>query len=514
MGKRVLVIGAGIAGLSAASYLQRNGFDTEIFESHTAPGGLCTAWKRQGYTFDGCIHWLMGSGPSSNLHEIWKELGAADLQYIEWDLYSSVRLSDGDNFRLYTDPSRLEAEMLRLSPEDGQTARALARQIRRVMRIDMPAAMDKMSFGERFALLCRLPAALPLLRWFKRPVSEFLAPLRGEKLREGFRGLFGESMEDFPAGALFMMLGFMAKQSSGYPLGGSLAFARSIEAKYLSLGGKLHYGSRVDEIMVENGVAVGLRGAWGEARGDYVISAADAQDCLERMLGGKYPHPGLTPSLRAPLPSGEPQLLRRGTEEGRLVPFPSLIYLGLGLKGDWRSVPHMQTFVLPEPLILEDGALTVRRISVRLFSFDPGTAPAGKTAATVMIETYNDGYWMELHEKDSAAYEAKKAETARAVIAALDAFLPGLAASVEVVDVATPRSFIRYTNNRHGSFEGWLPTGSSFGKKIAATLPGLDHFYMIGQWLNPGGGLPPCGIEGRKLAKRLCSMEGIRFRPE
>ena len=65
MGKRVLVIGAGIAGLSTASYLQRNGFDTEIFELHTQPGGLCTAWKRGGYTFDGCIHWLMGSGTSS-----------------------------------------------------------------------------------------------------------------------------------------------------------------------------------------------------------------------------------------------------------------------------------------------------------------------------------------------------------------------------------------------------------------------------------------------------------------
>ena len=66
MGKRVLVIGAGIAGLSAASYLQRNGFDTEIFELHDKAGGLCTAWKRGGYTFDGCVHWLMGSGPSSN----------------------------------------------------------------------------------------------------------------------------------------------------------------------------------------------------------------------------------------------------------------------------------------------------------------------------------------------------------------------------------------------------------------------------------------------------------------
>ena len=61
MSKRVLVIGAGIAGLSAASYLQRNGFETEIFELHDLPGGLCTSWKRNGYTFDG---WELPEAPA------------------------------------------------------------------------------------------------------------------------------------------------------------------------------------------------------------------------------------------------------------------------------------------------------------------------------------------------------------------------------------------------------------------------------------------------------------------
>jgi len=53
-----------------------NGYDTEIFELHSLPGGLCTAWQRDGYTFDGCIHWLMGSSPGSNMHEMWRELHA------------------------------------------------------------------------------------------------------------------------------------------------------------------------------------------------------------------------------------------------------------------------------------------------------------------------------------------------------------------------------------------------------------------------------------------------------
>jgi phytoene dehydrogenase-like protein len=46
--KKVIIIGAGIAGLSAGCYLQMNGYDTEIFELHNIPGGLCTGWKRKG----------------------------------------------------------------------------------------------------------------------------------------------------------------------------------------------------------------------------------------------------------------------------------------------------------------------------------------------------------------------------------------------------------------------------------------------------------------------------------
>ena len=56
---KISIIGAGVAGLSAGCYLQMNGFETEIFEKHSRPGGLCTSWKRGEYTFDGGIHLLL-----------------------------------------------------------------------------------------------------------------------------------------------------------------------------------------------------------------------------------------------------------------------------------------------------------------------------------------------------------------------------------------------------------------------------------------------------------------------
>ena len=497
MGKRVLVIGAGIAGLSSASYLQRNGFETEIFELHDKAGGLCTAWKRGGYSFDGCIHWLMGSGASSNIHMIWEELGAGGLEYVEQDEYIVAPLPDGDSFTIYTDPDKLEAEILHLGPEDGRFARLLSSKMRAVARADMPAAFDRLSFGEALKLAFAMPAmANVFLKWTKIPLQRLVDGLKSDKLKMAFSILFGDSMRDFPAGGLFMMLGFMAKRSAGYPLGGSLAFSQAIEKKYLALGGKIHYDAKVDEILVEDGKAVGLKGAWGETRGDFIVSAADGRDTLDRLLKGAYKGCAMDKAFEA---------------QKR---YPSLIFIGLGLAHDCSSLPHAQVLTLAEPILFEGGALKEERLMLRLFNFDSSLAPKGKTAATVMFETANDEYWSDLAERDPAAYAAEKKAAGDAVVAAIDGRVPGFASWVETVDVATPKTFKRYTNNWHGSYEGWLATSTSLGASLPRTIEGLGHFEMVGQWVNPGGGLPPCGIDGRRLAKRLCKAEGLRFKPE
>jgi phytoene dehydrogenase-like protein len=341
---------------------------------------------------------------------------------------------------------------------------------------------------------------LVFAKWMKVPLQRLVDGLKSEKLREAFSVLFGDTLRDFPAGGLFMMLGFMAKKSAGYPIGGSLAFARAIEDTYLSLGGTIGYGAKVDEILVEGAKgarrAVGIRGSWGEERGDYVISAADGRDTLDRLLKGAYKGCAMDRAFAAQ------------------TRYPSLLFVGFGLDHDCSSLSHARVFMLDEPLVLESGALKVDRLMLRLFNFDPTLAPKGKTAATVMIETGNDGYWTALAERDPEAYAAEKKAVADAIIAAIERELPGFSSWVEAVDVATPATFIRYTNNWHGSYEGWLPTSKTLGGTIPRTIEGLEGFEMVGQWVNAGGGLPPCGIDGRRLAKRLCKKEGLRFRPE
>jgi len=70
MSKSIIIVGAGMGGLAAGIYGQINRYETQVFEMHTRPGGQCTSWKRNGYTFDPCIHHFFGCKPGSSVHQM------------------------------------------------------------------------------------------------------------------------------------------------------------------------------------------------------------------------------------------------------------------------------------------------------------------------------------------------------------------------------------------------------------------------------------------------------------
>ena len=77
--------------------------------------------------------------------------------------------------------------------------------------------------------------------------------------------------------------------------------------------------------------------------------------------------------------------------------------------------------------------------------------------------------------------------------------------------MATPLTFVRYTGNWRGSYEGWQLTKKTMGLSIPLTLPGLSHFYMAGQWVAPGGGLPPAALTARAAIELVCEHEKKPF---
>jgi phytoene dehydrogenase-like protein len=80
-----------------------------------------------------------------------------------------------------------------------------------------------------------------------------------------------------------------------------------------------------------------------------------------------------------------------------------------------------------------------------------------------------------------------------------------------MTDVATPLTFWRNARSWRGAFEGWLPTPESFFGHVDKTLPGLNAFYMAGQWVEPGGGVPTALLSGRHAVQIACNDIGRAF---
>ena len=138
--KKIIIIGGGLTGLAAGCYGRMNGYHTSIFEMHDKAGGVCTGWKRKGYTIDGAMNWLVGTKPGTNFYKFWEELGAAQ----EWKVYnheqySNIEIESGKMFTFYTDVERLEQYMKGLAPEDKEVIEEFTNAIRKLENFDMPA---------------------------------------------------------------------------------------------------------------------------------------------------------------------------------------------------------------------------------------------------------------------------------------------------------------------------------------------------------------------------------------
>jgi len=492
LGKSVIIIGAGIAGLSAGCYGQMNGYNTKIFEMHSLPGGLCTSWQRKSYTFDLCIHWLVGSSPGSSFYKVWEELGAIQNKtVINHEEFLTIEGVNGEKLIVYSNIDRLEKHWKEFSPEDHGVIEELGKVVRAFAKFDPPIDKAREVYGPLDYVKIMLKMA-PFVRYFGKyrsvSVQDFGNRFKNQFLRENFYKIIG--FKDFPFIYLAMTLSWLHMQCAGYPIGGSLAFAKSIEKRYQSLGGEIHYRAKVKKILVKDDQAIGIQLEDGrEYYGDIVISAADGYQTIFKMLEGKYVNEKIK-SYYEELPIFEP-----------------LIQVSLGIDADLFHEPNHIIYQLNEPI--EIAGIKYDAATIRHFCFDQTLAPAGKSIVTVkFLHTYD--YWKNL-QSNREKYTAEKNKIADKVVEIITERFPQTKGKIEIVDVATPVTFERYTGNWQGSFEGWRPTCKYLNLSMDKTLPGLKNFYMVGHWVQPGGGLPPAAASGRDVVQILCKKDKKNF---
>ncbi len=493
--KSIIIIGAGVAGLAAGCYARMNGYKATIFELHNMPGGLCMAWERKGYTFDGCIHYLFGSGEGQPFHQMWRELGAVQgRRFVHHEEYQ--RITDGEKTLIvYADPGRLEQHMLELSPADARLIRQFCDGVRQFTNFDMWALYDKprtlysgkdwQKFGMKM-----LPFLLPMMRWGLVSAKAFGQRFKDPFLQRAVAQMF--SWEEAPVMMGMFLLAYLQNHNAGFPVGASLEFAKSLERRFLELGGEIHYDSQVERVLVKDGRAVGVRlYNDGVFESDYVISASDGRTLHFDLLRGEY----VTKSIA-----------RRF--DGHL-PMHTQVQVSLGVKRDLSAEPHWMTYLLDTPLELTGKPRY--ELGVKHYSFDPSLAPAGKSVMEVMIRSDYD-YWQNLFGR--RIYDSEQREVTDDVVACIGRWYPHLLADIEVMDEATPLSYERYTNNWQGSTTGFLLSREVMPSLVMGMdkrIRGLDNLFLAGQWVEPGGGVPMSAASGRAAVQLICHADRMPF---
>lgn len=499
MGESIIIIGGGMAGLAAGCYARMNGIEATIFEQSAEPGGLCTSWRRGDYVFDGCVHWLTGSDGRGPLGKYWKEVGALNgRRFVYHEVLTQIETgsyANKETISFYTNADRLNAELKRVGPEDAELIDEFTALIEKF--VGFPSAFDKpfelMGMRDYIAMMRPMKDFMKEYKKYKDiTIADYAGRFTNRHLREGVLAILGD-MPNFSFLALLMMLSWQHERSAGYPIGGSLELSRAIARRLIDTGGNLRLSARVDKVLVDRGKAIGVRLADGEEHtANVIVSAADGYATIYHMLDGRF-------------------VDRKIEQRYRSMPlFHSFFCLSLGVNRDLSSEPQMSVRILRKPMTLEGKPQA--KIGIKHYCYDPTIAPAGKSVIQIICPSDYDR-WKAL-SSDRAAYEAEKRRTADALIGALEETYPGIRADIEVVDTATPLTYERYTGNRRGSFEGWFMSPAALTMRIPKALPGLKNFYMVGQWVQPGGGLPNSLKSGRDLIYLLCHERGKEFRAE
>jgi phytoene dehydrogenase-like protein len=497
MTKSIIIIGAGMGGLAAGVYGQINGYDTQIFEMHTKPGGQCTAWKRKSYTFDPCIHHFFGCRPGSRVNTMWQEIGAFPQQLVPVKECTAVVSADGKLFIDYYDLEMLKNALLALAPGDSSM---IEQYIRLIKVFSKKKFMDRMNSGSFWKMIPALPLIVKIRKWLKMDMRTFADQFSDPFLKKAFAMLI-YSQPDAP---LFFHLVRHAGGLNGdiqWPVGGAGAISQSIEKYYLKLGGKIHYSSPVEKIMVEHDTAVGVRLADGsEHRADIIISNADGRKTIFTMLDGKYINE-----------------LVRGYTAPRSDETPFGLDVFLGVNRDLATEPSSMVLLVDPPVTI--GNHTYESIEAQFYSSHTGMAPAQK--GTIKVELpVSYRHWKQLYTENPENYKQEKQKVADQIIEILERHLPGIRTQVEVVDVATLLTWERYMGGTQGWFNfpnrtfKFSMKENLTDKNFSTTLPGLSNFYFVGVWATAMGSLPHNALSGKAIIQRLCKQDGKAFQTQ
>ena len=499
----VIVIGSGIGGLVTASQLAVKGAKTLVLERYLIPGGSGGSFRRDGYTFDVGASMIFGFGEHGHTNLLTRALAdvGQSCDTVPDPVQLEYHLPDGLTMQVDRDYSGFMDRMAARFPHEAKGIRAFYDTCWQVFRcldampllsLEDPAYLAKVFF--RAPLAC-----LGLARWLPFNVGDVAREhIRDEELLRLI------DMECFcwsvmPADRTPMInagMVFSDRHAGGinYPKGGVGTIAEKLVAGLKSHGGEIRYRSRVTEVIIEGGQAVGVRLADGqELFARRVVSNATRWDTF---AGDGSPFATLVDAGHTPA--------AEATWRRRYQPSSSFLSLHLGVRAD--VIPeglHCHHLLLENwnELESEQGVIFVSIPSL----LDPSLAPEGRH----IVHTFTMSEISAWSGLSPTQYKAKKEADAARLIERLEALLPGLSAAVELREVGTPRTHRRFLGRMGGSY-GPIPS-----VRLPGLLPmpfnrtGLKGLYCVGDSCFPGQGLNAVAFSGYACSHRIGADLGL-----
>lgn len=475
--EKLLIIGGGVAGLSAGCYALQCGYRTTIVEHNLALGGVCTAWPREGYLIDGCIHWLTG-GPFLRVYEELGIVPEVPLRTLEhWLTYRDAR--SGIEVPFTRDLDRLVSALSAVAPEDAAELHRMREAVERLSAMKPPMEpQELMTMRDGLRAMWDMRHDFGSIVHFRKPMKVWAAEhLKSDGLRRMFTRLIPD---DAPAFFLLSVLGYLERGWLSRPEGGTARFRDALVASYRRRGGEVMLHATVDEILVEGDRARGVRLSDGTMiEADVVVSTSSGPETVLRLLGGRY----------------GAGAMRERLEKWRL--FDPIVLASFGVAKPYAEAPP--TLIIDHVPRYDIGGREGEQLYLRVYNDDPAFAPPGHTVVQAMVPT--DYAWWATR---GLRYGVEKDLVAKRLLELLAPHFPGIEAAVRMTDIATPLTYWGMARSWRGAYEGWMPDEGGLMVHVKKTLPGLSGLYMAGQWVEPGGGVPPAALSGRQVIELVC----------
>ena len=490
--KKIIIIGAGISGLTAGIYGLDNDFDVTIYEKHNIVGGQCTGWVRDGVFIDGCAHWIVGTNPKSDLYHLWRHVGAFDENSHVYDTEYFCKYDiNGEVVTLYSDLKKLEEELLRISPEDKKQIRHFINGIKAYQHVAVPVnkPMDFMNIFDYIEMGIKM---LPMVRRYiiyrKTSAKEYGAKFKSPSIRELIERTISPR---YNVHSLFYIMQTLSTNDAGVIEGGSMKIALNIKKNFTQKGGKVYTNKEIDHILVKDNKAIGVVFKDGNIDyADYVVSTTDLHHTLYDLLENKY----------------YDKKHYEKFENQEAYPLNEGILISFKVNKDVSNLPKMFDFVT-------DGydffGNKIRNITIRNHAFDKTICKNG-TPFTILLDAHDKTYDM-LAALDKETYYHEKEKLGNFIKKEIMKKLSLKDDEISLLDIATPLTYNRYTNAYKGSYMSFLTTEKAKGLITKGTVKGVSNLFLAGQWLMPPGGLPIALFTGKHVIYRICRADKKKF---